>query len=143
MIFEAAADDSDAVRQQSRGDAVAGEADIRLAVEGEGEGPPAIDGAAGGQASAGQDAGLARASLRDDGVGRRVARHREHFHAGQMQPDLARLTFRIGVEPEIARPFGVADRAGRLRPRFRFADIVEFALVARAAERAGEDLHGA
>ena len=34
-----------------------------LAIEGEGEGPSAIDGAASWQASAGQDAGLAKASL--------------------------------------------------------------------------------
>src|SRR5271154_4659470 len=72
----------------------------------------------------------------------RVARHDERFHAGEMQPDLARFAFRIRVEPEIVRPFGVADRARGLGPRLRLADIVELNLVTRTAEWAGEDLHG-
>ena len=63
MIFEAPTDDADAVRQQSRGDAVAGEADVRRAVEGEGVTAPAVDAAASGKTNAAQGAGLASASL--------------------------------------------------------------------------------
>ena len=37
----------------------------------------------------------------DHGVGCGIARHCEHLHAGEMQPDLARLAFWIGVEPEV------------------------------------------
>src|SRR5271157_256201 len=51
------------------------------------------------------------------------------------------MTFGIVVEPQIFRPFCVADRAGRLGSRLRLADIVEFDLIARTAEGAGEDLH--
>src|SRR5580658_10823190 len=59
-----------------------------------------------------------------------------------MQPDLARLAFGIVVEPQVFRPFLVADGARRLGPRLRLADIVELGLVAWTAEGTGEDLHG-
>ena len=62
VIFEAAADDADAVRQQRRSDAVALEADVGLAVKREYAGAPAIDAAARGQTKAAQCAPLAVAS---------------------------------------------------------------------------------
>ena len=62
MIFEAAADHADATGDERRGDAVALEAEIGLAVEGEGERSAAIDAAAGRQTKAAQGAGLVAAS---------------------------------------------------------------------------------
>ena len=62
VILEAAADHADATRDQRRGDAVALEADIGLAVEGEGERLAAIDAAAGRQTKAAHGAGLVAAS---------------------------------------------------------------------------------
>ena len=50
MVFEAAPDQMNAVRQQRRGQGVAAEAPVRPAIEGEGEGAGAVDAAAGGQA---------------------------------------------------------------------------------------------
>ena len=141
VIFEAAADDADAAGEQRRGDAVALEPDERLAVEGEGERLAAVDRAAFGEAEGGHGPPL-RGSAADHRVGRRVARHGEGFHAGPMQPDFAGFALRIGVEIEIVGPVGVAHRLGRLGPGLRLADIVEFGLVARPAERTGEDLHG-
>ena len=141
VIFEAAADDADAAGEQRRGDAVALEPDERLAVEGEGERLAAIDRAALGETESGHGA-APQGFAADDRVGRRVARHGEGFHAGPMQPDFAGFALRVGVEIEVVGPGGVADRLGRLGPGLRLADIVELGLVARTAERAGEDLHG-
>jgi hypothetical protein len=76
-----------------------------------------------------------------DGVGRRVARHREGFHAGHEQPDFPARAFGVGVEMKILGPLDVADRLSGLGPRLRLAHIVKFGLVARTAAGAGEDLH--
>ena len=135
---EAAADDPDAIGEQRGSDAVAFEAEIGLAVERERERLAAIDGAAGGKPKS------AHERVPDEGsvpmtalveVSRVIA---NNFHAGHVQPDFPARAFRIGVEMEIRGPLDVADRLGRLGPRLRLADIVEFGLVARTAERAGK-----
>ena len=63
VVFEAAADNPDAIGDERRGDAVAHDAGIGLAVEGEGKRLTAIDAAAGGQTKAAQGSGLVAASL--------------------------------------------------------------------------------
>ena len=97
MIFEAAADHADAVGEQRRGDAVALEAEIGLAVEGEGEWPAAIDRPAFGKTECAHGAAL-RGSLAEHGVGRRVAGHDERFEAGQVQPDFPGSPFGLALK---------------------------------------------
>ena len=76
VVLEAAADEVHAVRQQRRGQRVAGIALVALAVEGEGERPAAVDLAAGGQAMA-LGLGLRHRSCARRRAGwRRLHRHR-------------------------------------------------------------------
>src|SRR5208337_2129838 len=63
VIFEASADDADAIGEQRGSDAVALEAEIGLAVESERERSAAVDRPAHGQTKRAHEAGLANASL--------------------------------------------------------------------------------
>ena len=115
-------------------------------VEGEGERLPAIDRrlpVGSRKAAHGRRTSPGTSLTRWPALTARVAGQGEHLHAGQVQPDFARPAFGIGVEHTGTRPRRPSLTAsGRLGPRLGLADIVEFDLVARTAEGAGEDLHG-
>ena len=151
MILEAAPDQSDARGHQRRGQSVAGEALEALAVEGEGDGPLAVDAPALGQAP-GQRAGhrgvvfqgepVAGRAGGTDLIGRGIALQHQPLPAAQhMLPIFAMRTLGIVEQEDMVVPgLQIAGAIGG--PRLAgVAAIAEFGVVALAAAGASDPEH--